>query len=330
MNKNGKLVVFFILVLSLIISGCGPGQTFEPTLTPVPPLTPIPISTNTQLPTAIPTATPTAQPTATATVKPTATPILSIGSITTREDGMVMVYIPSGPFTMGSNADTVLKECQSHVSFCQRNWFVDEEPIHTVTLDAYWIDQNEVTNGRYAKCEQAGICRPPSNYSSSTRKSYYGDTQYANYPVIYVDWNQAQTYCEWVGAKLPSEAQWEKASRGTDGRTYPWGEGIDETYANFFLMKNGGDTKPVRSYESGKSTYGAYDLAGNVFEWVADLYDVYPGGDKTVSPDFGTTYRIERGGGWGSLFSDVRSAVRFGIKPDTTTNLLGFRCTRSQ
>ena len=120
---------------------------------------------------------------------------------------MTLLYVPAGEFTMGSDSSDQ----------------ADEKPAHTVNLDAFRIDQTEVTNKQYAACKENGGCTPPSRNSSSTNTSYYGNTQFDNYPVIYVNWNQAVAYCEWAGRRLPTEAEWEKAARGTDGRTYSWG-----------------------------------------------------------------------------------------------------------
>lgn len=238
-------------------------------------------------------------------IPPTPAPALGIGSITTGEDGMTLLYIPAGEFTMGSD-----------------NGESDEKPVHTVTLDAFWIDQTEVTNAMYAKCVSSGSCQEPTDKSSSTHTSYYGDAEFDNYPVIYVDWNMAKTYCEWVDRKLPTEAEWEKAARGTDGRTYPWGNDFDGTRLNFcdkncsfdWADKSSddgfADTAPVENYSSGASPYGALDMAGNVWEWVADWYDVYPGGDPNASSDFGQKYRVLRGGSWSSIDDLVRSAYR--------------------
>jgi formylglycine-generating enzyme required for sulfatase activity len=166
-------------------------------------------------------------------------------------DGMTLVCVPVGEFNMGSDNDDS-----------------DEKPVHQVTLDAYWIDQSEVTNAMYQQCVDAGVCRTPYYSSSSTCTNYYGASQFADYPVIHVSWEDAVTYCQWARRKLPTEAQWEKAARGTDGRTYPWGAGIDASKANY--NSNIGDTSAVGSYPAGASPYGAYDMAGNVWEWVAD------------------------------------------------------------
>ncbi|HOU00771.1 MAG TPA: bifunctional serine/threonine-protein kinase/formylglycine-generating enzyme family protein, partial [Anaerolineaceae bacterium] len=219
-----------------------------------------------------------------ATPAPTKTPVLGVGStMVSQVDGMTLVYVPAGEFTMGSPDGVGIS---------------DEHPQHQVYLDAYWIDQTEVTNAMYEECVNDGDCTEPSSYSSYTRDSYYGNTQYADYPVIYVNWNQAQDYCEWAGRELPTEAQWEKAARGTDGRIYPWGDGSpDESLANFAGII--GDTTEVGSYPDGASPYGALDIAGNVWEWVLDRYgEAYYSDSLTsnpVGPSIGIT-RVLRGG----------------------------------
>jgi hypothetical protein len=125
---------------------------------------------------------------------------LGIGSTITGKDGMTLLYVPAGEFTMGSDRGRP-----------------DEKPVHKVILDAFWIDQTEVTNKMYALCVDAAVCEEPTDTSSSTHSSYYGNAEYDNYPVIYVDWNMAKTYCEWADRRLPTEAEWEKVARGTMG-----------------------------------------------------------------------------------------------------------------
>ncbi len=338
-RKSWLSICFLLVFASLVLAACAATPTAAPTPTASPTAPP----TNTPTPTATPTNTPTATPTATSTPEPTNTPLptaiptLEIGSVSTRDktDGMVMVYVPEGPFKMGSKADVGLRICQKGApTGCKLSWFIDEEPVHTVKLAAFWIDQTEVTNAQYAQCVQAGMCLPPADKSSSTQPDYYGDTSFSNYPVINVDWNQASSYCQWAGGeaadvRLPSEAEWEKAARGIDGRSYPWGENIDKTQANF--NRNVGATTPVGQYESGKSLYGAYDMVGNVWEWVADWYGASyykksPASNPT-GPTTGT-YRVMRGGSWDNNENTLRISNRSMYDPADVYNLAGFRCAR--
>ena len=218
----------------------------------------------------------------------------------------------------------------------------NEKPAHQVYLEAYYMDKYEVTNVLYEECVNAGVCDPPQVAGSATRLSYYGNPQFADYPVINVNWEQANAYCEWREARLPTEAQWEKAARGMDGRIYPWGEEFSCRKGNFDddiqfdddVVPGGPDcdgyvdTAPVGSYESGKSPYGVYDMAGNVWEWVSDWHDAYPG--NTISNDnYGTKYKVVRGGAWGYTDDVLRSDYRYGYVPAHTDNYIGFRCSLS-
>jgi serine/threonine-protein kinase len=243
----------------------------------------------------------------------TEVPSWGIGStMTSEKDGMTMVFVPEGKFTMGSD-----------------NGEADEKPIHQVYLDAYWIDKTEVTNAMYAKCVADSVCKEPTYTNSSTRSSYYGNSEFDDYPVIIVEWTMAKSYCEWRDDRLPTEAEWEKAARGTDSRTYPWGEGIDCSRTNYGEKKRClGDTTKVGSYESGKSPYGVYDMAGNVWEWVSDWYDVYSGGDSSLK-DFGQKYRVVRGGSWGTKGDFLRVAFRGWPDKDFPYGSIGFRCAQS-
>jgi serine/threonine-protein kinase len=233
---------------------------------------------------------------------------------------MVMVYVPGGEFEAGSDDDGVdytLQLCDEYRHDCEREWFEDEQPMHPVALDGFWIDQTEVTNAQYRQCVEAGDCDPPPNSSSSTRDFYHGNSTYDDYPVIYVSWHQANAYCEWAGTRLPTEAEWEYAARGTDGWEYPWGNAVpDATLLNY--NGNVGDTTAVGSYPDGASWCGALDMAGNVWEWVADWYasDYYrrsPSHNPT-GPSSGE-YRVLRGGAWINFQIYIRCAFRLRHHP---------------
>jgi len=256
-----------------------------------------------------------ATPTATSTATPTPTPPPS--GVDPDEE----ILIPAGSFQMGCDVNNSAESC-----------FRDEQPLHTVNLDAYYIDKYEVTNVRYKACVDAGGCTAPQYSSSWTRPSYYGNATYNNFPVINVTWHQANAFCVWAGKRLPTEAEWEKAARGgSDTRKYPWGNGApDSTLLNY--NRNVDDTTAVGSYPAGASPYGVMDMAGNVWEWVndwyqADYYSVSPGSNPQ-GPATGQ-FRVVRGGSWGSSGSRVRSAYRNYVHPDGWGNGNGFRCVRS-
>jgi formylglycine-generating enzyme required for sulfatase activity len=238
----------------------------------------------------------------------TAQPTPAAGDVAVSEkDGMRVHYVPAGTFTMGND----------------QGW-AGQKPAHEVSLPAFWVDETEVTNRMYALCVKAGACAAPQNLSSYTRDGYYSDAGYADYPVLYVSWDDAQAYCTWAGRALPSEAQWEKAARGTDGRLYPWGdEPPRKDLLNNFDVSFLEDTVQVGSYPQGASPYGALDMAGNAWEWTADWFDVYPGGDPGASENFGQTYRVLRGGS----FVDAADATsRYHNFPDLRDYAIGFRC----
>ena len=231
-------------------------------------------------------------------------------------DGMAQVCVPAGGFLMGStDAD------QEAIS--------NEKPQHTVSLDAFWIDRSEVTNAQFAKCTAAGQCQAPSSASSSIHDSYFASRTYADYSVIFVDWNQANAYCQWAGRSLPSAAQWEKAARGTGGQLYPWGDSAPgQDLLNYH--QNIGDAAKVGSFLKGASPYGALDMAGNVWEWVMDWYDEndYAGSTPSRNPTGPSSgqYREMRGGSWNSEAGSVRAALRFWNSPANRSNDIGFRC----
>jgi serine/threonine-protein kinase len=248
------------------------------------------------------------------------------------EDGATLLFVPKGDFIMGASADDMLQACGKLRPDCRREWFKNVEPARTVTLDAFWIDETEVTNKMYKACVDAGACKPPFQSNSETRKNYFGNPEYDDYPVTYVTWEHANAYCTWAGRKLPTEAEWEKAARGTDGRVYPWGNEVEnETLLNYSLKV--GDTTPVKAYPLGVSPYGAYDMAGNIWEWVADWYD--PAYYQTapsvnpMGPDSGET-KVSRGGAWIFYDFDMFATDRYGNYPQTTNSVIGFRCARPE
>jgi len=245
-------------------------------------------------------------------------------------DGAPVILVPSGEFMMGGKAEDTLAACQEFGLSCSLYWFTNEEPPHTVYLDTFWIDQTEVTNAMYAKCVQAGKCNPPSETKSYARDTYYGDPQFDNYPVTYVSWNDANTYCSWTGRRLPTEAEWEKAARGEDARAYPWGN--DPPNTGLLNYKHAlPDTTAVGTFPKGVSPYGVLDMAGNVWEWVADWYSetyyaISPASNPP-GPESGTE-RVLRGGAFGSQVFNVRSTFRLVSEPAETHPWFGFRCAR--
>ena len=226
------------------------------------------------------------------------------------------VGVPAGRFTMGSLAGAA-----------------DERPVRSVTLSPFELDRYEVTNRHYAECVAAGSCQPPALGSSHHRERYYGDQRFDDYPVIFVSWHQADAFCRFAGGRLPTEAEWEKAARGASGpaRTFPWGnEPPDCSRAN---MGGAGscadDTDRVGRRLLGQSPYGAYDMAGNVWEWVGDWYDsrYYAAGETTDprGPSSGTL-KVARGGCWESSADTLRVSCRKAELPTTLAYNIGFRC----
>lgn len=307
------LTMVFGVLAVLVASGgywlvsANPGMFAAPT--PTQQATPSSIATE------IP-PTETIQPTGvpTNTLLPTGTPIpLEIKD----SKNVPMRLIPAGEFTMGDDNSGDL----------------DSRPALTVDMEAFYIDKFEVTNEMYDACVYAVECRRPLQLGSATRSSYYKNSVYANYPVIYVDWKMAKTYCEWRGARLPTEAEWEKAARGTDGRPYPWG--TDEPDCSFANLSGCvGDTAPVDQYEKGQSVYGVYGMSGNVWEWTSSLFKFYPydPADGREDPD-ALGDRMARGGSWhlfGGNSGNVRTDTRFKLDAGYYGAYVGFRCAVSK
>ena len=252
--------------------------------------------------------------------KTTDTPV----SLTIESD---MVLIPAGQFLMGS--DKTDKEGKSKEFGFVQPLYVDEHPQHTVNLPAFWIDKYETSNAEFLKFFQ----ETQANVSQQgVEKQRSEQSDWNNLPVSQVTWYQAQGYCMWLGKRLPTEQEWEKAARGPEGREYPWGNTWNENNLNKGSADNESGVVRVGSYLSGVSYYGVHDLAGNVAEWVSDWYQMYPGG-TFQSSYVGKSHKVVRGGGWGGVGHYVipvlfRGAHRDYEKPDRLFNDIGFRCVK--
>lgn len=338
-----KLLFVFTLLLALFLAACGPpeqagggadtgeggGAAQESANTP----TPVVLATPTPRP-APPTPTP----------KPTPTPAPLESAEETEEEGEAategetaeeggeeaeaaepapapipedMVLIEAGPFTMGQDGSKP-----------------KNGPAHEVDLPAYEIDRFEVTNDEFARFvdETGYVTYAEENSSKNWRDAAEGK---GNHPVVYVTWDDAQAYCDWAGKRLPTEAEWEKAARGDDGRVYPWGDEYPsedqvDQFGNFYETGLR-STFPVGAFEQGASPYGVHDMAGNVREWTADFFLPYPGQTEDADPFFGEENRVNRGGGWfdGQDGELVTTYNRNAGPPGTSANDdIGFRCAR--
>jgi serine/threonine-protein kinase len=342
-----------ILLLTFLVMACQPSveetqsampsltqtKTDEPTLTKEPP----PTQTITSIPTK------TLKPTN--TLKPTS---IVMGEIIielseNEADGAEMVFLPAGEFPMGSE-DSIAED--------------DEAPEHTVFVDAFWIYKHEVTNAQFAAFlnaegnqEEGGVTwLDAESFEVRIHQSegtWVPDEGYEAHPVVEVNWFGADAYCQWAGGRLPTEAEWEKAARGTDERTYPWGNSeitgervnycdINCSWINHRDNKQDdgySETSPVGNYPEGASPYGALDMAGNVWEWVYDWYDAnyYSQSGNTNNPQGpeDTGEKVLRGGAYDlsqylvygtSGLWNLRASDRLKRYPGITSNLNGFRC----
>jgi formylglycine-generating enzyme required for sulfatase activity len=245
------------------------------------------------------------------------------------KDGAAMLWVPAGEFLMGTSEAEVAAMLKGKSAW-KAEWFTNEKPQRLVTLDGYWIYKYEVTVAQYKTFCTATKRKMPEQPVWSTEK----------HPVVNVTWFDAEDYADWAGVRLPTEAEWEKAARGTDGRRYPWGNTWEEERCNNYSDRQdagGGYQRhraaPVGSYPTGASPYGVLDLAGNVWEWVADWFasDYYataPSGNPQ-GPEKGEL-RVLRGGSWGSSSATARTTARLADAPDLTYHDDGgFRCAAS-
>ena len=225
-----------------------------------------------------------------------------------------MVLIPAGKFIMGSNSR-----------------LPDEGPQHVVELDAYYIDVTEVTNLQYRKFNNETKRRSPTHFRNRT----YPEGK-ADHPVTYVTWEDANAYCLWAGKRLPTDQEWEKAARGSDGRIFPWGNEFDAVKANTPLrwqrVGSFGDTTPVGAFSEGVSPFGVFDMSGNVWEWTSSWYKPYPN-NKVASESYGERYKTLKGGSWFdcSFYNCGISAPVFNrafFSKRTKNDSFGFRCAK--
>ena len=273
-------------------------------------------------------------------------------------DGAEMIVVPAGPFTMGSSAQDIARgvaECRKRAKpenepRCEA-WFRSEGPQRQVALDAFAIDRHEVTNGQFEKFVAATGYRTAAerdgsgwvrrqkdgvwiweNVKGATWRTPGGPgtTAMSAHPVVQVSWTDANTYCGWAGGRLPTEAEWEKAARGADGRRYPWGNEWDAARANARHAMKG--TAAVGAHPSGASPHGAHDMAGNVWEWTADWYapDAYAQ-SPAANPKGPATgdQRVLRGGSWINEPFFLAVSHRVEGDPGARASNLGFRCARN-
>jgi len=213
----------------------------------------------------------------------------------------------------------------------------DERPLHRVQLSAFAIDRYEVTNERYGACVKAGACSPPTLRSSAKRERYFDQPEFSHYPVVFVSWQQADSFCRWDQGRLPTEAEWELAARGPapSTRVFPWGdEPADCTKTNMGGARSCvGDTDLVGRRPAGASPWGVMDMAGNVWEWTADWYDAEYYSSSPVRDPRGPTggrLKVMRGGCWASGADSLRVSCRKAELPGTWAPNVGFRCVRPE
>ena len=365
-----KIAVAVGLLALIFLAACGGNEAASPPPpTDVPPATEVAVEEPTVTPSPVPaTATTTAEPEAaptepapTETVEPTVPPTaVAEDSVTATPAGSPagMVFVPGGVFSMGDDPNALLEECQDFRGGCQIRLFPPAGPVHEVSVNPFYIDSYEVTNQAYAMFlneigGHEGNCFEQDCLDLDENAVQLGDDgQYVvaadlqEHPVVGVSWFGAATFCQWRGARLPTEAEWEMAaSWDPEAQTktrYPWGDTFDPTATNFcdvnceahdYADKEADDgyaqTAPVGSYEAGRSPLGLFDMSGNVWEWVLDWFDPayydVSNGDNPRGPETGEI-RVVRGGSWFDTGNFTSAVFRTGIPPELYDDTLGFRC----
>ncbi|NJN80035.1 MAG: formylglycine-generating enzyme family protein [Anaerolineales bacterium] len=224
---------------------------------------------------------------------------------------MVQLFVPAGNFSMGKEGEPD-----------------KDSPLHTVYLDAYWIDQTEITNSMYQTCVNAGGCTLPV----ISANPYYGNWIYRDHPVVYVNWYQANEYCTWADRKLPTEAEWEKAARGIEKQKYPWGNNPPNPRLANYVESLIGEPVSVYRYPLGASPYGALNMVGNVREWVADWYSETYYQETTLNNPTGPETGIERSmrsGAYDADANEIFATSRYKHEPQSAGLSRGFRCAES-
>lgn len=301
--KKWFVVLVSVLVVAILISCELPFNisiTPKTTESPLPPaLTPAPGVQDTLPPASLAT-------TAADMILP------ATGSILRWVDFSDFVYVPSGSFTMGADSTEA----------------VDYAPAHAIDLGGFWIHQAEVTNQQYAQCVANGKCSAPN--SEPDEEYRYGIPAYNNYPVVGVTWYQAQEYCTYIDARLPTEAEWEKTARGTEGKLYPWGDDKPTCdLLNYNDCLDPSEPDDVRSYNNGTSPFEAMDMSGNVFEWVSDWYqsDYYAVSPSSNPPGPGEgKKKVYRGGSYKTPEDEILPVLRYSLEPEKHAADIGFRC----
>ncbi len=325
--SRGWVFLSLAIALLLILTGVwaagrnpflppGPVGTASNTASPSATQRP-PTPTVTPSPTITPTPTITLTPTLAVTPTPSATPL---PDRVTDSRNIEMVLVPAGEYAMGYDGSGGPD---------------DERPVHPVFLDTYYMDKYEISNAQYAECVSWRICPPPVSFLSyNIEGRYYGNPKYDAFPVTFVTWEMANTFCtQWRKGRLPTEAEWEKAARGPNSLIYPWGDGIKCDLANYRDQNCGRLAKPypVSAFASGQSVYGAFNMAGNVWEWTSDWYSFSYYSESPVENPLGPLTginHVKRGGGFLHIFPFARSSNREQGEPTGYGVDIGFRCVR--